>query len=37
MRVRIEKILCMVLHDVQERQAEKTMETLAERSGGYYE
>jgi hypothetical protein len=35
MTIRIEKILCTEFQEAQERQAEKTMETLAKRSGGY--
>jgi hypothetical protein len=35
MAVRIEKILCTVLHEAHERQVEEPMDTLAERSGGY--
>jgi hypothetical protein len=34
--VRIEKILCTVLHEAHERQVEKTIETLSEGSEGFY-
>jgi hypothetical protein len=34
--VRIEKILCTVLHEVYERQVEETMQTLSERPEGFY-
>ena len=37
MQVRIEKILCTVLHEAHERQIEKTMEALGEGSGSFYE
>ena len=36
MAVRIEKILCTVLHEAHERQVEKTMKTLAEEPEGFY-
>jgi hypothetical protein len=36
MAVRIEKILCTVLHEAHQRQVEGTMNTLAQRLGGYY-
>jgi hypothetical protein len=36
MAVRIEKILCRVLHEAHERQVEETMETLSEGSEGFY-
>jgi hypothetical protein len=36
MAVRIEKILCTVLHAADERQIEKTMDTLAEGPEGFY-
>jgi hypothetical protein len=35
--VRIEKILCTVLHEAYKRQAEETMDTLAEGREGFYE
>jgi hypothetical protein len=34
--VRIEKILCTVLHEAHERQVEETMQTLSERPEGFY-
>jgi hypothetical protein len=34
MAVRIEKILCTVLHEAHERQVEVTMQTLSERPEG---
>ena len=34
--VRIEKILCIVLHEAHERQIEKTIETLEEGPEGFY-
>ena len=37
MVVRIEKILCTVLHEAHRRQVEKTMETLEEGPEGFYE
>lgn len=36
MAVRIEKILCTVLHEGHGRQVEETMETLGERPEGFY-
>jgi hypothetical protein len=36
MAVRIEKILCTVIHEAHERQIEKTMDTLAEGPEGFY-
>ncbi len=36
MAVRIEKILCTVLHEAHERQVEETMDTLAEGPEGFY-
>ncbi len=36
MAVRIEKILCTVLHAAHERQVEETMKTLAEGPEGFY-
>ncbi len=36
MAVRIEKILCTVLHEAHERQVEETIETLAEGPEGLY-
>ncbi len=35
--VRIEKILCTVLHEAHKRQVEKTMESLEEGPEGFYE
>ena len=35
MAVRIEKILCTVLHEAHERQVEEVMETLSEELGGF--
>ena len=35
--VRIEKILCTVLHEAHELQVEETMDTLAEEPEGFYE
>ncbi len=35
--MRIEKILCTVLHEAHQRQMEGTMNTLAEGPEGYYE
>ena len=37
MAVRIEKIICTVLHEAHKRQVEKTMETLSEGAEGFYE
>jgi len=37
MAVRIEKILCTVLHEAHRRQAEETIETLGEGTEGFYE
>src|SRR5215212_4169340 len=37
MAVRIEKILCTVLHEAHERQVEETTDTLAEGPKGFYE
>ena len=37
MAVRIEKILCTVLHEAHRRQIEETMETLEEGPEGFYE
>ncbi len=37
MGVRIEKILCTVLHEAHRRQVEETMETLGEGPEGFYE
>jgi hypothetical protein len=34
--VRIEKILCTVLHEAHERQVEEVMETLSERPENFY-
>ena len=36
MAVRIEKNLCTVLHETHKRQVEETMETLSERTEGFY-
>jgi hypothetical protein len=36
MAVRIEKILCMVLHEAHQRQVEETMQTLSEGPEGFY-
>jgi hypothetical protein len=36
MAVRVEKILCAVLHEAHKRQVEETMETLAEGPDGFY-
>jgi hypothetical protein len=36
MAVRIEKILCTVLHEAHERQLEETMDTLSEGPEGVY-
>jgi hypothetical protein len=36
MAVRIEKIICAVLHQAHERQVAETMDTLSERSEGFY-
>ncbi len=36
MAVRIEKILCTVLHEAHQRQVEETMDTLAEGPEEYY-
>ncbi len=36
MAVRIEKILCTVLHKAHERQVEEAMNTLAEGQEGFY-
>jgi hypothetical protein len=36
MAVRIEKILCTVLHEAHERQVEEVMETLSEGPEGFY-
>ena len=36
MAVRIEKIICTLLHEAHERQVEETMETLSEGPEGYY-
>jgi hypothetical protein len=36
MAVRIEKILCTVLHKTHERQVEETMNTLSERPEEFY-
>jgi hypothetical protein len=36
MAVRIEKILCVVLHETHERQVEEIMETLSEGSEEFY-
>ena len=36
MAVRIEKILCTVLHEAHRRQVEETMETLGEGPEGFY-
>ncbi len=36
MAVRIEKILCTVLHEAHKRQVEETMVTLAQRPEGFY-
>ena len=37
MEVRIEKILCTVLHEAHQRQVEETMDTPAEGPEGFYE
>ncbi len=37
MAVRIEKILCTVLHEAHRQQVEETMETLGEGPEGFYE
>ncbi len=37
MAVRIEKILCTLLHEAQNRQVEETMETLGEGPESFYE
>ena len=36
MAVRIEKILCTVLHEAHEQQVEETMQTLGERPEGFH-
>jgi hypothetical protein len=36
MAVRIEKIVCTVLHEAHRRQVEETMETLAEGPENFY-
>jgi len=36
MAVRIEKILCTVLHEAHERQVEETMKTFSEGSESFY-
>jgi hypothetical protein len=36
MAARIEKILCTVLHEAHQRQAEETMDTLSEGPEGFY-
>jgi hypothetical protein len=36
MAVRIEKVLCVVLHEAHERQVEETIDTLAEEPEGFY-
>jgi hypothetical protein len=36
MRVRIEKIICTVLHEAHRPQLEETMETLSEGPGRFY-
>ena len=36
MAVRIEKILCMVLHEAYKRQVEETMDTLSEGPEGFH-
>jgi hypothetical protein len=36
MTVRIEKILCTMLHEAHERQVEETMKTLEEGPEGFY-
>ena len=36
MAVRIEKILCTVLHEAHQRQAEETMKTLVKGPEGFY-
>jgi hypothetical protein len=36
MAVRVEKILCAVLHDTHKQQVEETMETLSEGPEGFY-
>jgi hypothetical protein len=37
MEVRIEKILCTVLHEAHQRQVEETVDTLAEGPEGFYQ
>ncbi len=37
MAVRIEKILCMVLHEAHRRQVEETTDVLSEGPEGFYE
>ena len=37
MEVRIEQILCTVLHEAHQRQVEETMDTPAEGQEGFYE
>ena len=36
MALRIEKILCTVLHEAHERQVEETMDTLSEGAEDFY-
>jgi hypothetical protein len=36
MAVRIEKILCTVLHEAHKQQIEEVMDTLSERPEGFY-
>jgi hypothetical protein len=36
MEVRIEKVLCTMLHEAHKRQVEETMDTLAEGPEGFY-
>lgn len=36
MAVRVEKILCTVLHEAHEQQVKETMQTLGERPEGFY-
>ncbi len=36
MAVRIEKILCTVLHEAHKQQIEEAMDTLSERPEGFY-
>ena len=36
MAVRIEKILCMVLHEAHRRQVEETMDIVSEGPEGFY-